>query len=69
MRRNHQASTWERNFQTERAIYAKALRQEQACSRHKDKNEQHTSKISEVSRKQIRTYEFYSTVIVNKWSF
>lgn len=37
--------TWERHFQAERIINAKALRQEQDCSRHEDKNEQHTNKI------------------------
>lgn len=60
--------TRERYFQAERTINTKALRREQACSRHKDKNEQHTNKIREFGRKQIKrsfvgfnkVYEFYS---------
>lgn len=61
--------TWERHFQAERTINdAKALKQKQACSGHKDKNEQHTNKIRELGRKWIKrsfagfnkVYEFYS---------
>lgn len=57
--------TWGRHFQAERTRNPKALRQERACSRHEDKNEQHTNKIRELGRRQIKrsgfnkVYEFY----------